>query len=749
MKRQERFKEYEVNHINDYIRLRRKDKSMPAIPHLIIIVDEFAELKTEYPDFMKELVSAARIGRTLGVHLILATQKPSGVVDPQIWSNSKFKLCLKVQSKDDSNEIIKTPLAADIVEPGRAYFQVGNNEIFELFQSAYSGAKVPSPDAADDRVFSIKQLNMWGQREVIHKNKTSSSGEDDQNQLKALVEYLALYCTRSGVNRLPSICLPSLPDSLSVDNLKSIRKEATDILVPIGLYDAPQLQLQETLVLNLSQSNTYIIGSSQSGKTTLLQTILRGLIDGYSPKAVNAYMIADPSLKVFEKAKQVGGVCSLQEEERVENLFRMLHKQVKRRKEIFAEKSVGTYRAYLEAGLGGLPEIFVLIDNITAFRDYYQNYDDDILYLSREGLGVGIRFILTAPQTNSVGYKALSNFATRLALQCNDAGEYAALFDRCRITPFEIPGRGLCMIDKAIYEFQTALPAKGEKEIERRTALKEWITQKAAACSDLPAPPIPQVPALLRESDVIAQNPPASWKPYTVPIGIRYDNVDMAWIDLTQLGSIAITGREKSGRTNFIMGLLKSLQKNILQQPVEVYIIDSPEGQLQSAKKMFGFIKHYTIDVLEAEPLVEMLATNMEERQKRIAENANQLVDDMLRREPLVVLIAEGNAFFEEIGRRKELDKALLRMIKLNRKMKFLAVFSGIDNSAIPLSGIPETQKSIKENRRVLLFDDYANLSLIQTETAIKKLYPNPISIGDAFWCDDKFVTKIKTILST
>jgi S-DNA-T family DNA segregation ATPase FtsK/SpoIIIE len=84
VKRQERFAEYEVNHINDYIRLRRKDKSMPAIPHLIIIVDEFAELKTEYPDFMKELVSAARIGRTLGVHLILATQKPSGVVDPQI-----------------------------------------------------------------------------------------------------------------------------------------------------------------------------------------------------------------------------------------------------------------------------------------------------------------------------------------------------------------------------------------------------------------------------------------------------------------------------------------------------------------------------------------------------------------------------------------------------------------------------------------------------------------------------------------
>ena len=104
-----------------------------------MIVDEFAELKSEQPEFMKELISAARIGRSLGVHLILATQKPSGVVSDQIWSNSKFKLCLKVQNKNDSNEVLKSPLAAEIKEPGRAYLQVGNNEIFQLFQSAYSG----------------------------------------------------------------------------------------------------------------------------------------------------------------------------------------------------------------------------------------------------------------------------------------------------------------------------------------------------------------------------------------------------------------------------------------------------------------------------------------------------------------------------------------------------------------------------------------------------------------------------------
>ena len=121
-KRQELFAKAEVNHVDAYIKKYKAGEVDIPLPHLIIIADEFAELKAEHPDFMKELISAARIGRSLGVHLILATQKPSGVVDDQIWSNSKFKLCLKVQNKDDSNEVIKTPLAAEIKEPGRAIF---------------------------------------------------------------------------------------------------------------------------------------------------------------------------------------------------------------------------------------------------------------------------------------------------------------------------------------------------------------------------------------------------------------------------------------------------------------------------------------------------------------------------------------------------------------------------------------------------------------------------------------------------
>ncbi len=111
-----------------------------AVPHLFIISDEFAELKSQQPEFMEQLISAARIGRSLGIHLILATQKPSGVVDDQIWSNSRFRVCLKVQERSDSMDMIKRPDAAALAETGRFYLQVGFNELFAMGQSAWSGA---------------------------------------------------------------------------------------------------------------------------------------------------------------------------------------------------------------------------------------------------------------------------------------------------------------------------------------------------------------------------------------------------------------------------------------------------------------------------------------------------------------------------------------------------------------------------------------------------------------------------------
>ena len=173
--------------------LFKTGEAKEPIPHLFIISDEFAELKKEQPEFMKELVSAARIGRSLGVHLILATQKPTGVVDDQIWSNSKFKLCLKVQNEGDSKEVLKTPDAASITLPGRAYLQVGNNEIYELFQSAWSGAvyieEKEKDVTLDERIYKVNEI---GQGELINQDLSGKKAEKKavKTQLEVIIEHI-------------------------------------------------------------------------------------------------------------------------------------------------------------------------------------------------------------------------------------------------------------------------------------------------------------------------------------------------------------------------------------------------------------------------------------------------------------------------------------------------------------------------------------------------------------------------------
>ena len=157
-------------HIDQYIELYRNGEADEPMPHLIIIADEFAELKKEQPEFVRSLVSAARVGRSLGVNHILATQKPSGVVDDEIWSNTRFRLCLRVADKSDSNEMLKKPDAAYITGTGRGYFQVGADEIFEEFQSGWSGAAY-EPDIAfsDDKNAKVELINLIGKNGVPKK----------------------------------------------------------------------------------------------------------------------------------------------------------------------------------------------------------------------------------------------------------------------------------------------------------------------------------------------------------------------------------------------------------------------------------------------------------------------------------------------------------------------------------------------------------------------------------------------------
>ena len=192
MRRQRIFNEHGVNNINLYTRLVKNKEAKIPVPHLFIIIDEFAELKREEPEFMRELISVAQVGRSLGVHLILATQKPSGTVDDNIWSNTKFRLCLRVQDRQDSNDMLHKPDAAYITQAGRCYIQVGNDEIYELFQSGWSGA-VYDENSIHDHAEIATMLTLTGKPAIV--------GSKTKIEKKAAVKIKWLYFLSQCIQR--------------------------------------------------------------------------------------------------------------------------------------------------------------------------------------------------------------------------------------------------------------------------------------------------------------------------------------------------------------------------------------------------------------------------------------------------------------------------------------------------------------------------------------------------------------------
>lgn len=216
-RRQRLFNECEVNSIGAYTQLYRSGAARVPVPHLFIIIDEFAELKREQPDFMRELISVAQVGRSLGVHLILATQKPSGTVDDNIWSNAKFRLCLRVQDRQDSNDMLHRPDAAFITQAGRGFLQVGNDEVFEEFQSAWSGAPY---DPEGSRAQAAVLVTRTGREAVVGSRAAASRREAGRTAWLAELARRAL-----------ALC-PELPDGPGQERLAQLCRDMADSAAP-------------------------------------------------------------------------------------------------------------------------------------------------------------------------------------------------------------------------------------------------------------------------------------------------------------------------------------------------------------------------------------------------------------------------------------------------------------------------------------------------------------------------------------
>ena len=545
--------------IYKYQSLYRRGLVDKPISHLFIISDEFAELKDQRPEFMEQLISTARIGRSLGVHLILATQKPSGVVNDQIWSNSKFRVCLRVQDKSDSMDMIKCPDAAELKNTGRFYLQVGYNELFALGQAAWAGAqyyptekrkkKVDQSITIVDNVGSpIKSLDTK-QNEVVVK----SQGEE----ITSIIQYIISESKKENV-KVEQLWLPSIPKVIYVDEIKKKYKYKAvknDICPVIGEYDDPDNQAQNVLTLPLSrEGNTIVFGSAGNGKELMLSSIIYSSITMYNSNQVNFYILdfGAETLTMFRSAPHVGEVILSSQAEKIANLFKYINQVLDERKKIFTDYN-GSFDFYLSHGGKQIPLIVVVINNVEAFFESYDGYEDLVGQMTRDCLKYGVIFIFSTNGPNTVRYRLRQNFRQNVVLQFNDPMDYSAVIPGVRKKePSKIYGRGMILLD-GIYEFQTAYPYKEEK----MTEYIKVVSEKLNTVCTYQAPEIPILP------DVVSQTTVAQFlgRPNAIPVGIEKDSLRVATIDLNNKFIYNVTGEDITSEPGFIRGFIRNLTK--------------------------------------------------------------------------------------------------------------------------------------------------------------------------------------------
>ena len=569
-RRQRIFNESGVNNINEYTKLYKSKKVTIPLPHLLLISDEFAELKHEQPEFMAELVSTSRIGRSLGVHLILATQKPSGIVDDQIWSNSKFKLALKVQDVADSKEVIKTPDAAQITNPGRAYLQVGNNEVYELFQSAFSGAyfdEETEGEGFDRRVYRINNL---GQRELISEDKNTVENKANTTQLAAVVEYIKEVYNEGKYVPVEKTWLPSLPEVIVNNHIdKEVLKtvdDKLDIMAETGIVDIPQNQSQKEFVHDfLTDGNIVIFGSQGVGKSVFLTNIAMTLAFKNRTENLHYYILdfGNSSLIQLKDLPQTADYISFEDEEKLTKLVRMLEDEIKFRKRLFAKINAISFANYNEKAKEKLPAIIIFIDNYDVVKELGIDLEGFINKLSRDGAGIGIYMAVSATRQGAIRYSILNNFKNKIAGYLFDKTDILGIVGRSKYQLPEIKGRALIKLDE-VNIMQCYTPVELENYTENIEALIKELNM-----ANLGKKPdgIRVMPEIVTVDMVLSDRIDRPG------IGLDTDEIEVQSLELC--GNIhMVVGKEGTGKTNVLKLILEQLKE------AEVYICDSVGSEL-------------------------------------------------------------------------------------------------------------------------------------------------------------------------
>jgi len=566
---------------------------LEPLPHLLVIVDEFSELLTAKPDFAELFVAIGRIGRSIGVHLLLATQKLEMGKIRGLESHLSYRISLRTFSEGESRDAIGVPDAFHLPpEPGSGYLKV-DTTVFDRFKAALvSSTYVPPVDGPKTAVpvvpfVALNGLGAWLAQQAAAEaqvEKVAAERPTSSTVLDVLCDQIAA----AGAADVRPVWLEPLPSELPLGDLVSIDDTAdpTTCVAVLGTVDDPTHQSQFPLAWDFTGggANLVVSGSPQTGKSTLIRTMVLSMAMAYAPGDVSFYCIdyGGGSLSALQRVPHVASVASRVDPERISRTVNDVRAALNHRESMFREhglESMAAFRRARAAGsLGDEPgDIFLIVDGWGTFRDEFDDLDYAIADLAARGTNFGVHVIVTVTQNMQVRMRMQGSMGGRLELRINDA--YDSEFDRkiMEQIPREINGRGITGTRQAANLFQAALPVlelpdtTGTDLGGAESAQQALIDGIVAKWGDRSVTKVAVLPRLVPFVDL----PPIQLGDKGVLVGLSELNLGPAEIDIYGADPhLQVYGDGETGKSNLLKLLIKNLVSAHTPDEIGIVVVD-------------------------------------------------------------------------------------------------------------------------------------------------------------------------------
>ncbi|MBF6300559.1 type VII secretion protein EccCa [Nocardia amamiensis] len=624
--------------VADYERAREQGADLPPLPTLLIILDEFAELLEQHPGFSKLFVAIGRLGRSLRIHLLLASQKVPANRMGELEAHLSYRVALRTNQTSDSRDAIGTADAYHLPKkPGAGYLRVGSGDL-QRFQAAYVGAPYTAPVqnsvAAAQRVrraggsyrppqrFTAAHITDVRPATVAAPAPAAQAPAADGEPVTIMETVLQQF---AGHGRpAHKMWLPPLGTPATLDQLAGSVPQGT-LRLPLAIVDKPRQQRQDVWSVDLSAAGGHVavVGGPQSGKSTALQTLILSAALTHTPEQVQFYCLDfSGGLSGLRNLPHVGAVAPTREGDRIRRTFALITNLIARRQALFAELGIDTMREFrrrrsspresaeLTARGDQHGDVFLVVDGwdigFAVTGPYYDEYMPVMESLALQGLNYGIHLVISSSRWAAIRPAIKDLLQTRMELRLGDLTDTVFTANRAVVAaiPPDRPGR--CISAEGLHML-TALPRiDGVGDAESAGAgLAAAIDHLTRSLQGRKAPEVRLLPSQITLDEIFAGHPaPTSLaERLRVPFGVRESDLRPAVADFGVSAHLIVVGAPGCGKSTVLGSFLQSIRRQFTMDEARVLLVDYRRQHMDAIPdgQMIGYLTSER-DLLEGLP---------------------------------------------------------------------------------------------------------------------------------------------------